>query len=566
VSGFTSGRRWLLLSAPALGVLAALSARSPSALLTTLALWISAAAALLLAAGGAERAGPPVARRFLLVAALLLVVSVPFRTIGLEAVPPDVHGDEAEGALQALSLHAGGSNPFGLGWYELPIPGYWLQGIGMELFGPSLRGYRGGAALVAILGLLGHVVCMCSLFGPEVALVSLAPLLTYHWHLQLSRQGLVYVQATLFATWAIGIFGMARNRASPRLFALSGLVAGLGCLTYPGARIVPLILGAFALTELATGLRRRRFAIRNHLWIGLGFLVGLAPLFPILIGGWDAYMARSYGVTIWAPENARHLSAGFQTTALARIIPIHAARILGVFLPGGRDTSGQYGFEGSFVDPWLCGLAVAGLLYSLRCFAEAPYRLLVLWFVLTCVLGGILTIDAPCMPRLSAIATLPYTFAAISITRAACAMRERFGRPGGAAAWTVAVLLLCASVAWNYAAYFHEYPKQRPASEVTVLAREIGTLGPDVQVRMLLSPRIYWGHATLQYLNPGRPGKDVTDLEEELRSPAGTPRAFVLFVDQAAELDGLRRTFPSGRLIETVRSNGILIFLAPGTR
>ena len=157
---------------------------------------------------------------------------------------------------------------------------------------------------MAILGLVGRVVCMWSLFGPEVALVSLAPLLTYHWHLQLSRQGLVYVQATLFAAWAIGIFGMARNRASPRLFALSGLVAGLGCLTYPGARIVPLILGAFVLTELATGLRRRRFAIRDHLWIGLGFLIGLAPLFPILVGGWDGYMAGSYGVTLWAPENA----------------------------------------------------------------------------------------------------------------------------------------------------------------------------------------------------------------------------------------------------------------------
>jgi hypothetical protein len=359
---------------------------------------------------------------------------------------------------------------------------------------------------------------------------------------------------------------MARNRASPRLFVLSGLVAGVGCLTYPGARIVPVILGAFALTELASGLRRHAVAIRDYLWIGLGFLVGLAPLVPILVGGWDVYMARSYGVTLWAPENARHLVAAFQTTDLARIIPIQAARTFGVFLPGGRDTSGAYGFEGPFVDPWLCGLAIVGFLYSLRCFAEARYRLLVLWFVLTLVLGGILTIDAPLMPRLSAIATLPYTFAALSITRAAGAMRERFGRPGGIAAWTVAALLLLASMAWNFDAYFHVYPKQRPASEVTVLAREIATLDADVQIRMLLSPRIYWSHGTLRYLNPGRPGRDVPDLAEELRSPAEAPRAFVLFLDQAAELDTLQRAFPGGRLIETVRSNGILIFLTPGTR
>src|SRR5678809_824723 len=128
----------------------------------------------------------------------------------------------------------------------------------MDVLGQNLTGLRSSSAAFGVASLVGQAVLAWNLFDPTVALVSLIPLAAYHWHVHLSRTGENYIHATALAVWCFALLAWARRRKSPRLFFASGVMAGLGSLTYPGARIAVPILAVFWASEFVFNFARRR--------------------------------------------------------------------------------------------------------------------------------------------------------------------------------------------------------------------------------------------------------------------------------------------------------------------
>jgi hypothetical protein len=560
--GFLAREGWRL--AATVAFLTALSDRQPGAWNRTAALWIVSWILLVAAARPGTGEGVRTRRGMALLCGLLLAAGVLPRLIGLDLLPQDVHGDEANVGLAALAVRGDPRRPlFGLGWCALPNLGLWLQGVGMDLAGQDLFGLRLGAVFFGVGSLAGHALLAWSLFGPRIALLSLAPLTAYHWHVHLSRTGESYIQATFFVTWSMALYARARQTGSCRCFALSGLATALGCLTYPAARITPIVLGALALTEAIWDRRAFVMLRRGWTWMGGAFLIALAPALPLILGGWDLYMSATPDVVLWSPRNREQMHQLLGTDRLAEVLWIQVVRTFGVFLYG-NDSGQQYGFVGRYVDPLLAGFAVLGLALCVRRVRDWRHGLLLLWFGLTLVLGCVLCVDAPFLPHASPVATLPYLFSAIGLEASIRAVGRSLRPRAVPLAWCGVAILSVGSGLWNLDAYFRDYVRQRPAGQVTVLARRLAALDPGVRIRMLTAPRLGWDYGTIQFLAPGLSGIDVRRLEAELEHSAAGPRVFVLFEDQTAELARLRSAFPHGAVLGERSEAGFVLFRVPG--
>ena len=569
--------RWTgIFGSVALLVLASLSLRDPTGVPFSLSLW---AAGILLPLAFMAPAKPAEVSlpRWPVVAALgLLVVGTLARTWHLGAIPAYVHGDAGIVAMEAISVrdvdHRGffagpftqGTEDF-FGWFWIPNSCFYLQGIGMDLFGRDLVGFRIGSVILGVASLAGHTVLAWNLFGRYAALLSLIPLTTYHWHLFFSRSGHAYVQATFLAVWSLGLLALGLRRGSRRWLYLSGVVGGFSLFSVFAARVVPVILAAFALSEVLLHRQRWRELARSFGFVAWGAAAAIAPALPGLALNRSAFVGRGRDVFIWG-DAREHVAAALGTDSLVGIAWSHFWLSLRIFL-WGSDATEQYGFDGRYLDPFLVGFAVVGLFVCLRRSSGAAYRLLLLWFFVTFFLGSVLTIDAPAMSRLIPLVTAPYLFAAVGMISLLDALGSVYGGRFRRVLWGGAIALCVAGAWWNADRYFRVHAERRPADRVTLLAQRLGAEEPDVEVRMMLGPGsgvtpLYWDHGTIRFFNRHHRGQNVTDLESELATHS-PPRIFVLHADRIDQLQRLQSAFPAGRVVDAQSLPGIVLFRAP---
>ena len=572
-------RRSVPLGSAVLLILASISLRNPTGVALTLLLWGAGVALPLTLIPPAEPDRRGMARWAIVSIVGLLIAATLIRTWRLDAVPAYVHGDAAVVALESISVRESPHRRFfaapdtpqledSFGWYGLPNSTFYLQGIGLDLFGQDLIGARAGSVIYGMASLAGHAVLAWSLFGPQTAVLSLIPLTAYHWHLFLSRSGHAYVQATFFATWSLALLALGLRRRSSRSLYLCGVLAGLSMLSVFAARIVPVILATFALTELLARRSPLRDVVRRFGVVALGGAAAIAPAVPGLIIHWETYVGHTRDVSVFSEHIRTHLSKLIGSDSLAVILWSQIWSSLRIFLFG-IDGSSQYGFEGRFLDPLLIGFAIVGLLVCLLRWSNAAFRLPLLWFSLTFVLGAVLTVDAPSMSRLPPLVTLPYLFAAVGMVSCVDSVRKSYGARWARALSALMIALCLGAAWWNLDQFFRVYPQQRPAERVTLVARLLAEEEPDVEVRMLTVPDggvhlpLLWDHGTLRLFNQHRTGKDVADLREEIAVDS-PPRIFVLFEDRSHQLAELQAAFPDGTVLPAVPALDLILFRTRG--
>jgi 4-amino-4-deoxy-L-arabinose transferase-like glycosyltransferase len=501
--------------------------------------------------------------RFVLGAILLLLIaSAIARSVALDRFPVDVHGDEGEVWSDAIRVRDDPSAPFfGLGWFRQPNPCFWLQGIGMDLFGRDMVGLRAGSAIAGTLALAGMAFAAWHTVGPRAAVLSLVPLTAYHWHLQISRTGTTIVQGALLPVWAFGLFALYLRRRGPVPAFACGALIGFSCMVHPAARIAPIVIGVLLLIEVVSQPSRLRSRLPSYAALAAGTLLALAPFLPTMLGEWDAYNERMSGVVIWNEANWARISEGGERSPL-EVLAAQTKSAFSMFL-GGGDTGRHYGFQGRYVDPFLHGFAIIGFFLSLRRISYPGYRLIAVWFLATVFLGGVLTIDPPYTNRIAPAVGLPYLFAAIGLLAARESATAAFGR-AGRRAWLIAAVMLTASaVAWNLHAYFVVYPQTFPPSIVTRLATRLETVPPEAEIRMVTAPNLYWTHGTLRMLQSDRRGRDVTDLEAELATPSDYPRVFIAPREDQLTAERLRARFPTLEQLPSGEASELAFYAAP---
>jgi Dolichyl-phosphate-mannose-protein mannosyltransferase len=250
----------------------------------------------------------------------------------------------------------------------------------------------------------------------------------------------------------------------------------------------------------------------------------------------------------------------------------------------GGDRSGQYGNSLSLLDYYTAVFFVLGLAYALPRWREPRFMLLLLWLVLTVFFGGVLTIESPFTPRIIGVMPVPFMLAAVALEQVYVRMRAGLSTPTsselearsgtrlltalrGLSRWApagVLVVLLTASIYWNYWAYFDRYihsidgwAQREPA---TAIAKYAAQMQSDQTLYVLSQPDLFVWHGTIRFLAPSVRGLDLMDPSNDLPiHDAATRRAsFVMLPNHLEWLALLRSLYPRGEYKQFSRPSGEL--------
>jgi len=481
-------------------------------------------------------------------------------------IPPGFHGDEAESGLQALQILNGEvQSLISVGWYHLPMMSFAWPSVSMAILGDTIFGLRMSSVVIGTLTLIAFYPLVRLLFDRTTALLATFLLAVSHPFIALNRLGINYTHTTLFQV--VTFYFLLRGLIFRKWwdFAVSGLFLGAGLYLYYASRLVPfIVLGYLACAALA----RRGFLQRY--WGGMAVLclaaiVIFAPMGAYFIGHPWHFMSRT--LHVFALGDQGWVDTAYPQSNPASTLLAQAARVLPLFNYGG-DTSGQYGYKGPMLDFVTSILFVLGIGYSTTRASRPRHLFLLIWFWATLIVGGMLTLPAPFVPRLAGLLPVPCIFAAVALRRSADVFTESWGarRSTNVVIGVVLALVLGTAAVLNYRTYFSDYLKtiqgwamREPA---TAIARYVDSLGEDWHVYLLGEPKLYIRHGTIRFIARDLQGTDVLDVSQyvPLRTTREKNAVFVLLPSHLHHLGTLQQYYPGGVLRNFTRATGELWF------
>lgn len=502
----------------------------------------------------------------LLVAGLALAAFL-LRAARLETIPYVLSGDEASMGLEAVGVLEGTrTNPFVTGWLSHPTLYFFLQAASLRLFGVTVTALRLPSALVAVPTLVLLYLLARSWFGRWVAGLSALFFAGYHYAIHYGRIALNNIWDPFFALGAlyVGLRGIDERR--PALVAVGGVFLGMAWYFYMGARLIPLVL--------LVGLWLRARCAR-------GYWRQVAPLLVVM-----ALCALVVALPLLAHFRAapQLLTARWKLTSmLANGALATEAQRTGrtpLSIMGTQFLKAALAFH-HYPDPTfhyrpgvpLLGFAAAilftmGLVVAARRFRRPEYGLLLAWFALVIIFGGVLLENPPSSARLVLAIPPVAIMVALGAVEVVSLARWALGRSQAeavVASLVVVTLITCQSAFF----YFGRYTSSRVYGGAnTAVAHRMGlylrSLGPGHYCYFFGAPRMYLGFATIPFLARDLRGSDVLEpLSDPAQlAPANGEPVFVLLPERAAEIEAVRRRYPAGELREFRDATGNILFTA----
>ncbi len=537
----------------------------------SLPLYGTAALFFLLALGGEGeniQEEEPYSRSEFVLLALIVALGFLLLAYDLENIPPGFHGDEGESGMQALKILQGQiPGLISVGWYHQPKLAFAWHAVTMKIFGHTVFGLRMSSVIVGTLTLIPLYFLTRLLFGKRVALLATLLLSLSHWHIALNRIGINYTQTTLLEV--TGFYFLFRGLRSKNIlyFMASGLAVGMGLYLYFASRLVPFIIAAFILLGIL--LERGSWSQYKYGFVALFLAAALvfAPLALYFLEHPHQFISRTQSVFLFS--NLDGLQRTHGTTQPLPAFLVQAQRMLLLFNQG-PDRSGQYGYQGAMLDFLSAIFFVLGLAYITLHWRESKHLFLLLWFWLTLIVGGMLTLPAPFTPRLAGMIPLPFILAGLALEKARGVLAQVWGQGRLARSTLTTLMILVLSVAGfiNYRTYFVEYINsiqgwaQREAA--TVVAKYIRSLGDDYEVYLLGAPKLYLRHGTIRFIARRYEGVDVHNPEGyiPLRERVERNVAYIILPHRLDQLPLLRRYYPGATLRSFTRPTGEIRFMA----
>jgi hypothetical protein len=303
-------------------------------------------------------------------AVALVLLAAAFRLIDLTAAPPGWRDDEL---LDVMMNSRVGRDFYPLYFAEQeghePLQHYLVPVI-YRLMGKNLISHRWLEAMAGIVSVALVIPVGRRLFGPRAALLGAGLLAVGFWAIMYARFGLrhiLLVPAVLVMTYAL--LRTLDSGARPRWIVVAGGALGAGLLTYFAARVMPVLIGAWALYLWLIG-RHRRGALAAVASLVVGGLLAL-PMFVAIArlpGGEDRLQV------VGAPLS--ELLEGRPQLAVETML-----RTLGMFTFAG-DPEWLYNVSGMPVFDWVTGLFFyAGVARSLWRWRRPREAFAILWLV-----------------------------------------------------------------------------------------------------------------------------------------------------------------------------------------
>jgi len=373
-------------------------------------------------------------------------------------------------------------------------------------------GGRLGSVVLGMLSLLGAWWLARILFGRRPAMLALAVLVPWHWHLELSRSAHHYIQAVALGTWALAFLAAGLRSRRIGWFVASGLVLGVALQTYYSARLLPLIFVGWV---LAWALLRPEDRRRAATGLGAALVVAaavFAPLIPHYLEHPGAFNLRTRDVFVFSPLVRDHVEDVIGGKATVPAVLSYQLRRIGGFLFRGPDAAVQYGREAPFLDPYLWLPFALGMLVLLCRWRESEPWLPLLWIGGTVVAGGILTIDPPFSPRLSIM--VPAVAMVVAAGFEALVLLRRRGASWQVLMTAVVALLLAGSWAWNVEDYFVHFPQQRHGRRRDRIVRLLEAHGGTRSIVNLFPQAEKFDYRSYAFAAPEARGYNLGDSAE----------------------------------------------------
>jgi 4-amino-4-deoxy-L-arabinose transferase-like glycosyltransferase len=486
-----------------------------------------------------------------IVIGLLVVFCCVLCLYDLTGIPNFVHGDEGEvGCWARRFMENDGFRLFSAqGWYQLPKPYFYVYVPLMKMLENDLLAVRLTSALMGLIGLLFFGLAVRLLWSVRVAAITVFLLSILPFFFHNSRLGEGYVQAFLLTAMAFYFLVRVLRGGGVYCLAMVGVACGLGWMSYFAARLIIFqVLGTYFIMLLyRRGFWKR--AVPELLVIVMFTLLTLGPLLLLWSRSPNSINGRR-GMQVTDPAAAKHMVANSKTGHWTEIAATQITNNLKVFHVKGC-TSGQYGYkQNGLLDEATGSLFILGLALCLFYFRRPEYMLPLIWGGAILVAGGMMTIDTPFYPRLSAMPPFVILLVALGLE---AALRRLDSLPVRWLRWSwvlvVAVVLVFCCQRSHYH-YFQKYLNEaRHTTVLTQLAGYLNKLPADTRVYMLAPHRQSIRHGTIRFLCPGIAGTDVLQPRQfiEKHGPVHVPCAWIFLNGNSyGEAELARKLFPGG--------------------
>lgn len=431
-----------------------------------------------------RRAATPWSGTEILIVVVICIVALIARTMWLDDVPRYYFDDESRVGMYVRNLFNSDRFPrlFAMGWNSWPVLGMVLQGIFGLFFGVDTTTLRLSSAVAGTLAVLFTYVLAREMFSPRVALISAVLFACGRTALDFSRMGICHAQVLTFETLAFWSLWRAINRGSGVSYLWTGIGLGLCLHTYNAGQLLPLLWLGWVGLSMVWAPRLTIARWRGGLLTAVGLAFTVLPFLLYVTdnfgfaGHWNEYtgMARNRQVMT-------RVSEAWNTRG-----PVEGLRILGEqarltwlgfnVLPADAYQLGYRG--GGMLDHVSAPLFVLGLAICLGRFWTPRYAFILYWWLVTVVMGGVITQAPPAYVRMVGILPALALFGALPL--------DALLRSAGAALLRsitlAAAALLAIAMAWdNYRTYFVIFPQttSQPSSELT---RYLYTTPPNARV------------------------------------------------------------------------------------
>src|SRR5579859_595366 len=333
----------------------------------------------------------------------VVAIAIWLRLPDLAALPPNVHGDEADVGLLAREILAG-RMPVLLATApaaEATALTFAVHAATMRLFGDNLFGLRMGSAIEGVLSVILLYLFARRLWGPRPALMAAALMAVAAWHIHFSRTGFHYMQAPVAIL--LTLYFLVRGVQDQRIldWVVCGFALGLSIDVYYAARLAPVVVVTYLAFRALTERPFIRTYMRGMLAMVFGALVFVAPMLAIYGRSEGSFVQRAAAVLVTNPSNLQHELDAYHVTSVPEVLAIQADHTLEAFHIRG-ETSLEYGHPGPLFDFWTGALlAMGALAICFRLFSGSGRGILLAsWLWLALLLGSVLTTDAMFSPHI----------------------------------------------------------------------------------------------------------------------------------------------------------------------
>jgi hypothetical protein len=502
--------------------------------------------------GGRPAVGPV---EFAIVTAMFVVALAP-RLPAITSSPPFLLGDEAQCGLFGRLFDAGHTPLLSISWFGLPMFSYAVSGVGLWVFGNDFTGLRlinavVGAGGVVLLYLLGR-----EWFGRRAAIVAALLLSVWFLPLELSRDGIHYIQGPVCITLTLLLCTVWLKRGGALPALLTGMSFALDLQVYWSARVAPLL----ALLLIALYLVRERSLLRLRLaeigWVVVGGLAAGLPVLGLFHAIPGSFNGHQGDVSIFSsdPSTQGHLVSVYGHASKPSILLQQIWKVLTAFNARGDSSSifGQWGKP--ILDNVSAALLPAAVAFAFFRARRPEYLVALAWAGAVAGANAI-TIDPPLWNRLLALMPALALLVGVLVAEVWSLLESRLNWR-----WIVVPVaaLLAVIAGLNLHAAFVDYPAV--AGQVTMNPTSVGEFlahAPGADNTVLLSDgSFYVNYEPIRFLAPNSGGCTLLPGQALQACPnARSSRLFVLLPGRVRDLVMLEHARPGGRVVTIARPN-----------